>query len=105
MRKVNGGDIARNELKKCWFGFSEECKDDYSDIVEYIEIENSIFSTNEEGTMYVRFPKNGIANIEEEWYMIDAIPKNEEITVYDFIENYYGLDERYLEEFTFYFTN
>jgi hypothetical protein len=37
--------------------------------------------------------------------MIDAIPKNEEITVYDFIENYYGLDERYLEEFTFYFTN
>ena len=105
MRKVNGGDIAKNELKKCWFGFSEKSKDDFSDIVEYIEIENSIFGTNEEETMFVRFPKNGIANIEEDWFMVDAIPKDEEITVYDFIEGYYGLDECYIEDFTFYFAD
>ena len=101
MKKVNGGDIAKNELKKYWFGFSEKS----DDIVAYIEIENSIFGTNEEETMFVRFPKNGIANIENDWFMVDAIPKEEEITVYDFIEGYYGLDECYIEDFTFYFAD
>ena len=101
MRKVNGGDIAKNELKKYWFGFSEKS----DDIVAYIEIEDSIFGTNEEETMFVRFPKNGIANIENDWFMVDAIPKEEEITVYDFIEGYYGLDECYIEDFTFYFAD
>lgn len=101
MRKVNGGDIAKNKLKKCWFGFAEKS----DNIVAYIEIGNSIFGTNEEETMYVRFPKNGIANIEEDWFRIDAFPKEEEVTVYDFINTYYGLDEYDIEEFTFYFAD
>lgn len=101
MRKVNGDDIARNELKKYWFGYVDDC--DFSSLVEYIEIDNSIFSTNEEGNMYVRFPKKGLENIEEDWYMIDALPRSKGITVYDFIENYYCLDEKPLDAFTFYF--
>ena len=102
MRKVNGGDIAKNSLKKYWFGYTDDCE--FSDIVEYIEINDSIFSMNEEGTMYVHFPKKGIANIGDDWYMIDAFPRKKALTVYDFIEDYYCLDEEPLDAFTFYFT-
>lgn len=101
MRKINGDDIARNELKKYWFGYVDDC-DDLSFIVDCIEIDDSIFSTNEEGNMYVRFPKRGVENYEKEWYMINAFPRNQAITVYDFIENYYNLDTKPLGAFTFY---
>jgi hypothetical protein len=98
MRKVNGANLTINELKSIYFGYSE--KVDFSKIVERIVVNDMCYATTEENDI-VCFPINFLDD--DKFPNFDKTPNDFEITVYDFINNYWGLDEFGLEEFDFYF--
>ena len=97
MRKVNGADLTINQLKSIYFGYSD--KVDYSTIVDKIIVNGMCYTMTEEEDI-VRFP----LDLDDDRFPdFEKTPDNFEITVYDFINDYWGLDEHDLEEFDFYF--
>lgn len=99
MRKVSGADITINQLKKVYFGYTEDV--DFCDIVEMIESSSHRFMRDEDCKAIIGFPIDDFENL----FPLFSLCKHEytPITVYDFITNYWCLDEEDLEDFTFYF--
>lgn len=101
MKKVYGEDISIKKLKKCYFGYSDNANS-LDEIVDTIECNGCRYTLNEEGTAIIRYPIDIDSNIFADYYILK---KNEieNITVYHFIKNWWGLDEYDLEDFIFYF--
>jgi len=97
MRKVTGEEITIKELKNSVFGYEDDY--DFSEMVQLIECHDTMYTTDEEGTTIIRFPKNPY----DEEIFAGHCSRDKGLTVYDFITNYWGLDDYNLEEFTFYF--
>ncbi len=100
MRKVTGEEITIKELKNCYFGYSE--KVDSDKIVEVIKCNGCYYRMTEGCDAIIRYPIELESDYYTDYYKLS--PEEEyNLTVYDFINNWWGLDERNLEEFTFYF--
>lgn len=94
---VLGENITIAELKKTWFGYNDFAFLD--EMVDSIEVNGRVFTVNEEGDYYITFP---IIWEDSDLYA-DCTKRDKPITVYEFITDYYDLDENDLEDFTFYF--
>lgn len=101
MRKVEGEEITIKELKNCYFGYNDDV--DFDKMVEIIECNGCRFAPNEGGDAFIRYPIDPDSEIFAD---CSKLEENEigTITVYDFITNWWGLDDFDLEDFTFYFT-
>lgn len=101
MRKVTGEEITIKELKNCYIGYYE--KADPRHTVEIIECNGCRYSMNEEGDIMIRYP----IEIDSEYFadcsVLDSVEQREGITVYEFINNWWGLEDHDLEDFIFYF--
>lgn len=101
MRKVTGEEITLKELKNCYIGYYE--KADASHTIEVIECNGYRYSMDEECRGIARYPVKINPNYFADYSELDSIEKREGITAYEFINNWWGLDEHNLEDFTFYF--
>ena len=97
MRKVYGEDITIKELKKVSFGYDDSVG--YDKMVDTIEVGGRVFTVNEEGDFYITFPVDW-RNAD---FFADCAHRDEVISVYEFISNWWGLDEEDMEDFIFYF--
>ena len=98
MRKVNGADLTINELKSIYFGYAEGVP--FDKMVDRIVVGGMCYATTEENDI-VCFPINFLDD--DKFPNFDKTPNDFEITVYNFISDYWGLDEFDLDEFDFYF--
>lgn len=98
MRKVSGSDVTINQLKKWYFGYAENV--DFENIVDRIVVGNTCFATDDNNRIF-GFPIDFLDIDTFPMCSEDIIPDNG-ITVYDFIKNYWYLDECDLEDFDFY---
>lgn len=100
MREVSGEKITIKELKNCYFGYSEEV--DFDKIVEVIECNGCYYGMNESCDAIIRYPVELESDLFVDYCKLS--PKEEyNLTVYEFINNYWCLDEFDLEDFVFYF--
>ncbi len=100
MREVSGENISVKELKNCYFGYSDNV--DFDEMVEVIECNGCRFAVTEDGDAFIRYPIDINSDIIASYSKLDE-KEIGTITVYNFINNWWGLDEFDLEEFTFYF--
>lgn len=100
MRKVKGEEITIKELKNCYFGYSD--KVDFDKIVEVIECNGCYYSMTECGDAVIQYPIELDSDFFADYSKLS--PEEEyNLTVYKFINNWWGLDDFDLEDFTFYF--
>ncbi len=102
MRKVSGEDITVRQLKESYFGYNDDAS--FDKIVELIECRNFRYVVNEDGDAFIRYP----IYIDDDSVMMADYSKLDEteignISVYDFIRDWWGLYDYDIEEFTFYF--
>ncbi len=98
MRKVNGEEITIKQLKNSYFGFNEDAK--FKDMVKIIKTPKHLFIRDECNRAIIGCP----LNLEKDFPLYYVF--NEDftvITVYDFLRNFWMLDEYDIEELTFYF--
>ena len=76
-----------NELKNCVFGYDE--KYDFRHTLNTIIVRNRVFTTNEDGTYYITWPFGHPMKGDNVDRFPACSPKNESITVYDFINDYH----------------
>ena len=100
MRKVTGEEITIEELKKCYFCLRDNI--DFDKVVDTVECNGRRYTVSEAWDAFICYPINVNSEILADY---DKIEESEliNITVYDFIKNWWGLDEFDLEEFIFYF--
>lgn len=100
MRKVTGEEITIKELKNCYFGYSENVN--FDKIVEVIECNGCYYRMTESCDAVIRYP---IELDSDSFVDYSKLSSKEEynLTVYDFINNWWDLDYFDLEDFTFYF--
>lgn len=99
MRKVNGADITFNELKKCYFGYMEG--EDFTHMVDIVECHGYRYAITESCDAIVRYPIDVDSDGFVDYFVLE---EDETLTIYDFIEGYWDLDEYNLKEFIFYFS-
>ena len=100
MRKVSGEEITIRELKNCYFGYNEDVG--FDKIVVVIECGESYYRMNEECNAIIRYPIELESDLPADYAKLS--PKEEgNLTVYNFINYWWGLDEFDLEDFVFYF--
>ena len=100
MRKVLGEEITIKELKNCYFGYSEKVGSDK--LVEVIECNECYYSMNESCDAIISYPVDLESDAFADYYKLS--PKEQyNLTVYEFIHNWCGLDDFDLEDFVFYF--
>lgn len=100
MRKVTGEEITIKELKNCYFGYAEDVG--YDKIVAVIECNGCRFSMTEECNAIIRYPIEIDSDFFADYSKLSPEEENN-LTVWEFINNWWGLDDFHLEEFTFYF--
>lgn len=94
---VLGDNITIAELKEVWFGYNDFASLDK--MVDSIEVNGKVYTVNEGGDYYITFP----VIWEDSDLYADCTKRDKPITVYEFITDYYDLDDNDLEDFTFYF--
>ena len=101
MRKVTGEEITIKELKKCYVGYYEEA--DPCHTIEIIECNGCRYSMNEDCDTIICYPIEIESERFADYYKLNHVEQQEGITAYEFINNWWGLDDYDLESFTFYF--
>ena len=101
MRKVNGENLTTKQLKESYFGNADGIP--YNKIVPFIECDGFRFGMNLQGDAVIAFPIeiNNPTETPDYCDLEDSQVYN--LTVYDFISEFFGLYEMDLEDFTFYF--
>lgn len=101
MRIVYGENVTYKELRKWFFGYHEGTSPNR--MVDHIEV-NGLFrcSITEGGEAVIRYPVDMDSDICAD-YCILPLEYQDNLTVYDFINNWWSLDEFQLEDFIFYF--
>lgn len=101
MRRISGEDITVKQLKESYFGYNDDVS--FDKIVKLIECRNFLYVVNEDGDAFIRYP---IGIDDYSVYMADCKldeTKIGNISTYDFIHDWLGLDNYDIEDCTFYF--